>query len=176
MKAEPQRASRRRRSFIGNPDWPKRCGAPIPRAMRAARKVPDLDRASSLRLLLFAGGHAIVPVDESVLRAAPRLGYAGSAHDAAPPTLRLLRAVRRADRGDRRRPGSCASYLDVLHASRARDLHRGPAALRRVPARARLRVVAAPVKMTMVESPASVMHGPHGPGRQSIPARCPRCS
>ena len=69
---------------------------PIPRALRAARQVPHLGQASSLRLLLFAGGHPLVPLDEPALRVARRLGYAGGAHEPIFPTARLLRAVRRA--------------------------------------------------------------------------------
>jgi endonuclease III len=69
---------------------------PLPRALRAARRVPHLGQASSMRLLLFAGGHPLVPLDEPALRVARRLGCGGSDGGAGPPTARVLRAVRHA--------------------------------------------------------------------------------
>src|SRR3989442_6949090 len=53
---------------------------------------------------------------------------------------------------DRRRSRNGADCLPLLHASRAHDLHRVLAALRRLPARDRLRAAAAPVGLTIVES------------------------
>jgi endonuclease III len=77
--------------------------APLPRAIRAARRIPYLGRASALRLLSLGGGHAVLPLDEHALRVARRLGYAASAKATAPgpafedeSTVRVLRLVRQA--------------------------------------------------------------------------------
>jgi endonuclease III len=69
---------------------------PLLRALRAARRFPHLGRASSLRLLLFASHHPLVPLDEPALRVARRLGYGGCAREDGPPTARAMRSVRRA--------------------------------------------------------------------------------
>jgi len=65
---------------------------PFRRAIRAVRRFPHLGRASSLRLLLYAGGHAVLPLDEHALRVGRRLGY--GIDDERP--IRMLRATRRA--------------------------------------------------------------------------------
>jgi endonuclease III len=64
------------------------------RPVRAARRIPHLGRASSLRLLLFSGGAAVLPLDEHALRVAVRLGYAPLAKDR--PAARILSLVRQA--------------------------------------------------------------------------------
>lgn len=69
---------------------------PLPGALRAARRVPHLGQASSLRLLLFAGRHPLVPLDEPALRVARRLGYCGGERRTDVPPARIVRAVRRA--------------------------------------------------------------------------------
>jgi endonuclease III len=71
-------------------------GGPLSRALRAARRLPHLGQASSLRLLLFAGRHPVVPLDEPALRVARRLGYGGEAARSDAPAARVVRAVRRA--------------------------------------------------------------------------------
>jgi endonuclease III len=68
---------------------------PPGRALRAARRMPHLGRASSLRLVLFSGETALLPLDEHSLRVAVRLGYGAGTSDIAPPA-RLLRMVRQA--------------------------------------------------------------------------------
>jgi endonuclease III len=68
------------------------------RALRAARRIPHLGRASSLRLLLFASGHAVLPLDEHALRVARRLGF-GIDHERPVKTLRATRRAIVADSG-----------------------------------------------------------------------------
>ena len=62
------------------------------RAFRAARRIPHLGRASSLRLILFSGAAPVLPLDEHALRVALRLGYAKAARER--PPARLLSVVR----------------------------------------------------------------------------------
>ncbi len=50
-------------------------GGPLRRALRAARRLPHLGHASSLRVLLFGGGQPVLPLDADALRVAIRLGY-----------------------------------------------------------------------------------------------------
>jgi endonuclease III len=77
--------------------------APLTRAVRAARRVPYLGRASALRLLSFGGSHAVLPLDEHGLRVARRLGYPPAAFAKATAstgaledesTVRVLRLAR----------------------------------------------------------------------------------
>lgn len=58
-------------------------GGPFRHALRAVRRLPHIGRASSLRLLLFAGQHRVLPLDEDALRVALRLGYGRDAGTAA---------------------------------------------------------------------------------------------
>jgi endonuclease III len=67
-------------------------GAGFARALRAARRIPHLGRASTLRLLLFASGHPVLPLDEHALRVARRLGYGADDERA----IRVLRVTRQA--------------------------------------------------------------------------------
>lgn len=94
--------------------------ASLKTAFRAATAIPHLGRASALRLLLFAGNHPVIPLDEHALRVARRLGYhaptAGRPReDADPPPRRLLRDTRRvltaAASGDVARLRGAALYL-----------------------------------------------------------------
>ena len=56
------------------------------RALRAARRLPHLGRASTLRLLLFTGALPVLPLDEHAFRVARRLGYASAPRgEHAPP-------------------------------------------------------------------------------------------
>jgi A/G-specific adenine glycosylase len=65
-------------------------GGPFRRALRAARRLPHVGRASSLRVLLFGGRHPVLPLDEDALRVALRLGYGRDA-DVPARTIRLVR-------------------------------------------------------------------------------------
>jgi endonuclease-3 len=58
------------------------------KARRATKQVPLLDDAGAHRMLLFAGGHLVLPIDDRVRRVALRLGF--GSQDREP------RAVRRA--------------------------------------------------------------------------------
>jgi endonuclease III len=102
--------------FRRNPDIVDEFDRGARRALKAARRVPHLGRASSLRLLLYAAGIPVLPLDEHAFRVAQRLGYgmpadlkAGPGADARAdfqvgptfdfdvgPTTRLVRATRRA--------------------------------------------------------------------------------
>jgi endonuclease-3 len=78
--------------FRRNPGLADELAGGLRRALKAARAIPHLGRASTLRLLLFPGGLPVLPLDEHALRVARRLGY-GADHDSA---IRVLRATRRA--------------------------------------------------------------------------------
>ena len=80
--------------FRRNPSIADDLAGPAGRALRAARRVPHLGRASSLRLVLFAGGAPVLPLDEHALRVALRLGYVPGAADR--PAARTLSLVRQA--------------------------------------------------------------------------------
>ncbi len=51
-----------------------RVSGPLPGAVRALADVPHLSAPGKTRALLFAGGHALAPVDEGVARVLARLG------------------------------------------------------------------------------------------------------
>ena len=51
---------------------------PLPGARRALRLLPQLGDAGAHRMLLFAAGHPVLPVDAGVHRVARRLGYGES--------------------------------------------------------------------------------------------------
>jgi A/G-specific adenine glycosylase len=62
---------------------------PLASARRSLRRLTQLDAAGAHRMLLFAGGHALLPVDAGVRRVALRLGYGH-------PKVLSARGVRRA--------------------------------------------------------------------------------
>jgi endonuclease-3 len=88
--------------FRRNPLIVEELGGGLRRALRAARAIPHLGRASTLRLVLFSGGVPVLPLDEHAFRVARRLGYGqrsdlevGATSDAeVGPTTRLVRATR----------------------------------------------------------------------------------
>lgn len=84
--------------FKRNPALASAFAGPIRQALGEARRVPHLGRASALRLLLFAGGHPVLPLDEAALRVARRLGYGVGADLKAGPSsqVRVLRTARAA--------------------------------------------------------------------------------
>jgi endonuclease III len=53
---------------------------PLAAARRSLRLLPQLDAAAVSRMLLFAGNHAVMPVDARVQRVVLRLGYAAPPH------------------------------------------------------------------------------------------------
>ncbi len=86
-------------------------GGPFRRALRAARRLPHLGRASSHRVLLFAGDQPVLPLDADAVRVALRLGY-GSDTGAPARAIRLARqALLRESGRDRHRLRSVAQYL-----------------------------------------------------------------
>ena len=68
---------------------------PPGRALRAARRVPHLGRASALRLVLFSSNVPVLPLDEHALRVAHRLGYASACAEETPPA-RVVSLTRQA--------------------------------------------------------------------------------
>lgn len=81
-------------AFRRNPSMAEDLAGPARRALRAARRIPHLGRASSLRLLLFSGAVPVLPLDEHALRVGRRLGYAPDAADR--PSARVVSLVRQA--------------------------------------------------------------------------------
>jgi endonuclease III len=78
--------------FRRNPAVAEDLAAGGRRALRAARRMPHLGRASALRIVLFSGATPVLPLDEHALRVARRLGY-GRDDDRA---IRMLRTARQA--------------------------------------------------------------------------------
>ncbi len=72
-------------AFRRNPAILAGLGGDLRHALRAARQIPHLGRASSLRLLLFSSGIPVLPLDEHALRVAQRLGYGTPADPKAGP-------------------------------------------------------------------------------------------
>lgn len=83
---------RRNRSLLDD------LGGAFGRALRAARLLPHLGRASSLRVVLHSGPHPVLPLDEHALRVANRLGY-GAEVDHPVLTTRLARRALLAESG-----------------------------------------------------------------------------
>jgi len=76
---------------------------PLRGAVRALADVPVLSAPARVRALIFAGGHAVAPIDEGILRAVARL------HGLAHPRPRALRRLART-----RLTATCAGQLDLL--------------------------------------------------------------
>jgi endonuclease III len=64
--------------FRRNPRLGNAILGPLPRARRALSVLPRLGDGSVHRLLLFGGGHCVLPVDRDVVRLCVRLGLAAS--------------------------------------------------------------------------------------------------
>ncbi len=78
--------------FRRNPDIADNLAGSFREALKAARRIPHLGRASTLRLLLLSSRRPMLPLDEHAFRVAQRLGYGGQ-HESA---IRALRTTRRA--------------------------------------------------------------------------------
>ena len=79
--------------FRRSPDLPKILKGPAPAALKALKPFPRMSGDSvAYRMLLFAGGHPVLPVDAKVVRTARRLGYG----EAAPDFKRAARSIRQA--------------------------------------------------------------------------------
>ena len=59
-------------------------------ARRALKRLPQMGEGGAYRMLLFAGGHAVLPVDVRVSRTTGRLGY-GEKHADFKKTARTIR-------------------------------------------------------------------------------------
>jgi endonuclease-3 len=66
---------------IQAPDLPKTIRGPLTAARRALKPFPQLGETGAHRMLLFAAGQAILPVDARVSRVGRRLGYGDAAGD-----------------------------------------------------------------------------------------------
>ncbi len=61
--------------FRRTPGLVDELGANLRRALKAARAIPHLGRASTLRLVLHSGVAPVLPLDQHAFRVARRLGY-----------------------------------------------------------------------------------------------------
>ena len=61
--------------FRRNPQLPPAIKGPLPSALKALKGLPQMGEGGGYRLLLFVGGHHVLPVDAKVSRVATRLGY-----------------------------------------------------------------------------------------------------
>jgi endonuclease-3 len=65
---------------------------PLPAARRAVKELPQMGEGGAYRMLLFAAGHPVLPVDARVSRVATRLGYGAK----QPTFARTARSIREA--------------------------------------------------------------------------------
>src|SRR4029077_7507379 len=61
--------------FRRTPSLPAVIRGPLPAAFRALKGLPQMGEGGAYRMLLFAAGHPVFPVDARVGRVARRLGY-----------------------------------------------------------------------------------------------------
>lgn len=61
--------------FRRSPDLPAVIRGPLGPARRALKGLPQMGEAGAYRMLLFAAGHAVMPVDARISRVARRLGF-----------------------------------------------------------------------------------------------------
>jgi endonuclease-3 len=61
--------------FRRSPNLPRIIRGPLAAARRALKPLPQMGEAGACRMLLFAAGHPIMPVDARLSRVARRLGY-----------------------------------------------------------------------------------------------------
>ena len=98
--------------FRRSPSLPAAIKGPIVSAARALKPLPQMTEGGAHRMLLFAGEHAVMPVDASVSRVGRRLGY-GAARPSAAGTARSVRAALTKELPhDRRTYQMAATYLD----------------------------------------------------------------
>jgi endonuclease-3 len=81
--------------FRRSPDLARTLGGPIAGARRALKGLPQMGEAGAYRMLLFAGGHPVMPVDARVSRVARRLGYGEEARDFSRTARSIREAVAR---------------------------------------------------------------------------------
>jgi len=86
--------------FRQNSELPSTIKGPVPAAVRALKELPKMTGDSgAYRMLLFAGDHAVLPVDARVARVATRLGYGEKAADFT-KTARSVRQAAAAELSD----------------------------------------------------------------------------
>jgi endonuclease-3 len=78
--------------FRRAPSLPAIITGPITGARRALKRLPQMGEGGAYRMLLFAAGHPVLPVDASLSRVARRLGY-GEEHAQFANTARSIRAA-----------------------------------------------------------------------------------
>ena len=78
--------------FRRAPSLPAIIKGPLAGARRALKGLPQMGEGGAYRMLLFAAGHPVLPVDASVSRVTRRLGY-GEAHAQFAKTARSIRAA-----------------------------------------------------------------------------------
>jgi endonuclease-3 len=78
--------------FRRSPRLPAVIRGPLPAARRALEALPRMGEDGAYRMLLFAAGHLVLPVDVRLGRVARRLGYGGQQAD----LTRKARAIRNA--------------------------------------------------------------------------------
>ena len=61
--------------FRRSPRLPAMIRGPLPAARRALKALPQMGEGGAYRMLLFAAGHPVLPVDARLRRVARRLGY-----------------------------------------------------------------------------------------------------
>jgi endonuclease-3 len=79
-------------AFRRTPRLPSIIRGPLPAARRALKGLPQMGEGGAYRMLLFAAGHPVLPVDARVSRVARRLGYGDTQAD----FTRTARSIRRA--------------------------------------------------------------------------------
>jgi endonuclease-3 len=78
--------------FRRAPDLPAVIRGPLAAARRALKGLPQMGDGGAYRMLLFAAGHPVLPVDARVSRVARRFGY-GEGHAGFAKTARAIRAA-----------------------------------------------------------------------------------
>jgi endonuclease-3 len=78
--------------FRREPDLPAVIRGPLASARRALKGLPQMGDGGAYRMLLFAAGHPVLPVDARVSRVARRLGY-GEGQSGFAKTARAIRAA-----------------------------------------------------------------------------------
>jgi endonuclease-3 len=79
--------------FRRSPGLPAVIRGPLRAARRALKGLPQMGEGGAYRMLLFAAGHRVLPVDARLSRVARRLGYGGRQADVAGTARAIRRAV-----------------------------------------------------------------------------------
>jgi endonuclease-3 len=85
--------------FRRNPRLTAAIKGPLPAALKTLKGMPQMGEGGAYRMLLFAGGHRVLPVDAKVSRVATRLGYGEKDKNFA-KTARSIRHAVSADVAD----------------------------------------------------------------------------